>query len=42
MFVCMKESSKGTLGLGNLRKGMILTSGKKGKYEVVHAITSNF
>ena len=41
MFACMKESLKGTSGLGNLRKEIILTLGKKEEYEVVHAVTNN-
>lgn len=39
MFVCMKESLKGTSGLGNLRKE-VLTLGKKEEYEVVHTVTN--
>ena len=40
MFVCMKESLKGTSGLGNLRKE-VLTLGKKEEYEVVHTVTNS-
>ena len=40
MFVCMKESLKGTSGLGNLRKE-VLTLGKKEGYEVVHTVTNS-
>lgn len=41
MFLCMKESLKGTSGLGNLKKEIILTLGKKEEYEVVHTVTNN-
>lgn len=41
MFVCMKESLKGTSGLGNLRKEIILTLGKKEEDEVVYTVTNS-